>query len=143
MWWAGDPNLREALLWGWEVEYWGRLGKFAVYLAGLTVVLDIIGPRRIRNWSTLIAGKFGNKQILVVILVGAVAAFIMLQPRGSISLLCSLIILAGLCIAMVLVQFVVAPSVAWILEHNKVKKVATVISAALFIAGFPLDILAS
>jgi hypothetical protein len=31
--------------------WWGRAGKIAAFLGGLTVVLDVIGPDRIREFG--------------------------------------------------------------------------------------------
>jgi hypothetical protein len=47
-WWAGR-QVDQSDLWGWKVLYWARAGKVLQFLAGLTIVLDIVGPTRLRT----------------------------------------------------------------------------------------------
>lgn len=49
-WFAGQP-LGDARLWGMPILWWGRIGKLAQFAAGLAVVLDLIGPERLRAWG--------------------------------------------------------------------------------------------
>jgi hypothetical protein len=46
-WASGQPILSHELL-GISILWWGRIGEIAVFLGGLTVVLDLIGPERLR-----------------------------------------------------------------------------------------------
>jgi hypothetical protein len=48
MWIAGQP-VDTGTLWGWPILYWGRAGKIAAFLGGLTVILDLAGPDRLRE----------------------------------------------------------------------------------------------
>jgi hypothetical protein len=38
-------------LWGMPILWWGRIGKLAEFTAGLVVVLDLIGPDRLRAFG--------------------------------------------------------------------------------------------
>jgi hypothetical protein len=49
-WWSGQ-QLSGAQLWGWPLVAWGRLGKVLQFLAGLTIVLDLIGPDPLRAFG--------------------------------------------------------------------------------------------
>ncbi|NUT99867.1 MAG: hypothetical protein HOY78_48445 [Saccharothrix sp.] len=50
--WLSGQRVDGLLLWGWPVLYWGRLGKLLQFTAGLVVVLDLLGPDRIRRAAT-------------------------------------------------------------------------------------------
>jgi hypothetical protein len=41
----------DAELWGIRVLWWGRLGKLAQLLGALTIVIEIIGPTRLRSFG--------------------------------------------------------------------------------------------
>ena len=44
-------------MWGWPLLAWGRLGKVLQFLAGLTVVLDLVGPDRLRAFGGRLRGQ--------------------------------------------------------------------------------------
>lgn len=50
LWSAGD-QVQQYVLWGQSILWWGRFGKLAQFAAGLVVVLDLIGPERLRAWA--------------------------------------------------------------------------------------------
>jgi hypothetical protein len=49
--WLAGELLGDAKLWGVPIQWWGRIGKLAQFAAGLVVVLDLIGPERLRAWG--------------------------------------------------------------------------------------------
>lgn len=49
--WAEGEQLAATRLWGWPLLSWGRLGKVCQFLAGLTIVLDLIGPGPLRAFG--------------------------------------------------------------------------------------------
>ncbi|MGI5503599.1 hypothetical protein [Lentzea sp. CA-135723] len=49
-WWSGR-QVGQSQLVGWPVLYWGRLGKVLQFAAGLTVLLDLIGPDPLRAFG--------------------------------------------------------------------------------------------
>ncbi|WNV90302.1 hypothetical protein [Umezawaea sp. Da 62-37] len=55
--WLSGKKVDEGHLWGLSILAWGRIGKGLQFLAGLTVILDLIGPERLR--------LFGRKYITV------------------------------------------------------------------------------
>jgi hypothetical protein len=50
-WWSGD-KVDDARLWGWPMLAWGRTGKGLQFAAGFTVILDLAGPERLREFGT-------------------------------------------------------------------------------------------
>ncbi|MBN6034432.1 hypothetical protein [Amycolatopsis sp. 195334CR] len=48
-WNAENPALKDMRLWGTQILWWGRIGKIAMFVSGLVLVLDIIGPERMRR----------------------------------------------------------------------------------------------
>jgi hypothetical protein len=49
-WWDGE-QLTGAYLWGHPLVMWARLGKMLQFAAGLTVLLDLIGPEPLRTFG--------------------------------------------------------------------------------------------
>src|SRR5262245_14209686 len=48
VWWSGR-SAGGMPLWGMTVLWWGRVGKLMQFSAGLTVILDLVGPDRLRH----------------------------------------------------------------------------------------------
>ena len=80
--WLSGQSVSNASLWGTSVLWWGRWGKILIFAAGLTVVLDLIGPERLKafgehmkvlHWRT--AGKQFEKPTNVLAFV-VVAVFL-------------------------------------------------------------------
>jgi hypothetical protein len=65
-WWTGRPQSQRQL-WGWQIAYWGRVGLCLQFIAGLTVLLDLIGPERLRQWGESASSKreAAARQVLV------------------------------------------------------------------------------
>jgi len=55
-WLTGD-QLGSERLWGWPLLAWGRLGKVCQFVAGLIVVLDLIGSDRLRTFGSRLRGQ--------------------------------------------------------------------------------------
>lgn len=51
--WLSGEKVDDARLWGWPMLIWGRTGKLLQFAAGLTVILDLVGPDPLR--------EFGNR----------------------------------------------------------------------------------
>lgn len=49
-WSAGQPT-GDLLLWKLPILWWGRIGKLAQFAGALTVILDLVGPERLRAWG--------------------------------------------------------------------------------------------
>lgn len=47
-WWQGRP-ITDLRVGGLPIRWWGRIGKYLQFLAGLTIVLDLVGAARLRD----------------------------------------------------------------------------------------------
>ncbi|MEV6238819.1 hypothetical protein [Lentzea sp. NPDC051838] len=54
--WGTGASTQQFVLWGMPLLWWGRAGKVAQFVAGLAVLLDLIGPVRLRTWAQGSAG---------------------------------------------------------------------------------------
>ncbi|MGA5758215.1 hypothetical protein [Nonomuraea bangladeshensis] len=48
--WADGVDIRNRVLWGLEIYWWARWAKVGAFIAGLTLLLDIVGPERIERY---------------------------------------------------------------------------------------------
>lgn len=55
--WASGEKVDDARLWGWPMLAWGRTGKLLQFAAGLTVILDLAEPDRLRDFGTWLRRK--------------------------------------------------------------------------------------
>ncbi|MEU6780366.1 hypothetical protein ABZ912_14275 [Nonomuraea angiospora] len=161
MWFSGNSALQDSTMYGLGMLWWGRFGKIAAFLGGMTVVLDILGPERIREYGgrlravprsrtrgalTALATAGGA---IVAGAMGAAAEIATGLGRGQLAL-------AGLIATIVLAVGWVAIStarsklfentlkgVAWVLEHPKSLVWWRVISLFGLVVGFHFDLLAS
>jgi len=51
VWWAGQGVCPDLQFLGQSIRWWTRLGKLSQFMAGLTIVIDIIGPVRMRRFG--------------------------------------------------------------------------------------------
>ena len=56
LWWQGSLT-RDFNLYGLGLLWWGRIGKAVAFIGALTVVLDLIGPDRLRAWGKKVHAK--------------------------------------------------------------------------------------
>ncbi|MDB6060743.1 MAG: hypothetical protein JWM78_846 [Verrucomicrobiaceae bacterium] len=61
--WRTGAQLSNATLWGLSILWLGRAGKIAEFIGGATVILEIIGPDRIREASTYLLALITVKDI--------------------------------------------------------------------------------
>ncbi|MFJ9558331.1 hypothetical protein ACIRPH_31375 [Nocardiopsis sp. NPDC101807] len=66
LWWSGQ-QLTEHSIHGMSVLWAARTGKLLAFLAGTTIVLDIIGSERLVAWGNRV-GKSGYLVVAVVLL---------------------------------------------------------------------------
>ncbi|MEU8356490.1 hypothetical protein AB0C27_10820 [Nonomuraea sp. NPDC048882] len=83
-WWSGS-SLTGSQLWGLQLTYWARIGKLLQFMAGLTVILDLIGPEPLRAFGKRLlrvpwARGFssGAEKVAVVTFVTTLLAYIAL-----------------------------------------------------------------
>ena len=55
LWWSGN-QLTDHTLYGVSILWLSRAGKLLTFLAGVTIVLDAIGPERLRAYAVSMSG---------------------------------------------------------------------------------------
>jgi hypothetical protein len=69
LWLDGKPTT-DLRMWGEPMLVWGRVGKVLQFLGALTVIVDIIGPDRLRRFGQDLRSETGVvRRILAVLLV--------------------------------------------------------------------------
>lgn len=56
--WLAGKSVSTLSLWGLEILWWGRVGKMVQFAAALTIVAEIIGPERLRNFGNSLHSAF-------------------------------------------------------------------------------------
>ena len=178
-WWQGPTQ--HLVLWGHSILFWGRLGKVVQFVAALAIVVEILGPQRLRSVGVALKSLFifgvgpaSQKRdkalvnsIMVLVAAGSLAGGVLLGLRvtartsseegiENVAVLALVFIffaavglfLGGMAAAVLIVQVIAflglfVSGAAWTLEQPNIDKVVKVISAALLIAGFHFDLLAS
>ncbi|RCG28978.1 hypothetical protein DQ384_21720 [Sphaerisporangium album] len=161
MWLSGNPTLRDADLFGLNMLWWGRLGKIGAFLGGMTAVLDVLGPERIREYGGRIrrlsdsrtrSGLAGAATVAVALLSGLAGATtdIAAGPTGArlaLIALTGLLLLGAAWMVLALTRaklFEAALNgVARVLEHPRSLQWWRTGSLVLLVAGFHFDLLAS
>lgn len=49
--WIKCTSIQDSYLWGIKIIWWGRLGKIAQFLGGMTILVDIIGTDRVKDYA--------------------------------------------------------------------------------------------
>ncbi|SES69203.1 hypothetical protein [Nonomuraea wenchangensis] len=50
--WFHNVQVNQHTLYGWSILALGRAGKVIAFLSGMTIIMDIIGPERIREFGS-------------------------------------------------------------------------------------------
>ncbi|MFI6484312.1 hypothetical protein ACIBH1_40775 [Nonomuraea sp. NPDC050663] len=157
LWLDGKSTLGNDLF-GVPMIWWGRIGKIAAFVAGMTVVLDIIGPERLRQFggrhvtfdaetsrwpdkAWAVACVCGTTAPLVVFVGSAIPAWSRVMPMIGAGLL-------GVSLLCVLLTFerlveVAVRGLARVFEHRKSELVTRCVALLTLAAGFHFDLLAS
>ena len=62
LWWQG-LDLRDHVLWGVQVVWWGRIGKVVGLLSAFSIVAEIVGPSRLRAAGGQLADLISAKRL--------------------------------------------------------------------------------
>jgi hypothetical protein len=52
--WASGHTLHEQAMWGLKMLWWERIGLFLEFLGGATIIVDIVGPQRLRACAQVV-----------------------------------------------------------------------------------------
>jgi hypothetical protein len=160
-WLEADATLRDASLWGVQIVWWGRFGKVAAFLAGLVIILDIVGTERLTRLTTTSGDRLrrGDSRILTAYVVGAtiaVVAFVIWvvstipfnPPEDEYPMEAStnpaFILAVVLGLAVVVFSWkALRWLLIWVFEHNRLAFTVRLTSVLLLLIGFHFDMLAS
>lgn len=156
-WLDGDPGLKDAVLWGWRILWWGRLGKALAFFSGFVLIVDMVGPDRIQRFI-----ERSSSRVLIVSLGSLLLAFGWFSMVLWIAGLFPSIRVADLewyWLIIALAGFVTVNSgfiylysrasrlpaifAYWVAGRGKLVAVIRVVSLFLLAAGFHFDMLAS
>ena len=62
--WLSDNLPADAILWGISIFWWERIGKVMQFLGGSTIIADIIGPEKIRQFGTSLQSTNSPKTLI-------------------------------------------------------------------------------
>lgn len=162
LWFAGT-QLSDHSLYGVPIVWWGRGGKLLAFVAGLAVLIDIIGLERIRDHGRRVFTGFdkfiqndGREQaprwfyrtftvyglLLLAWLFSVIAHFVWGWSYWLIWWWSPLLVPAAFFLVMMAVMVLVAVYSA-LLTHPALARIASIISLLLFLVGFHFDFLAS
>jgi hypothetical protein len=143
--WFDNVQVNQHTLYGASILALGRAGKVVSFIAGMTVVLDLIGPKRIRElagtrvrtvWGILLrVYAAGTGIALVLIIIG-------LLPRGTPTIVLLFANLAALP-AIPLIAAYVVYGVANALANERWEPIIRWLAVMLLVLGFHFDLLAS
>ena len=150
---AGCQGPAEALLWGFSIRGWGRAGKILAFLGGTTVILDLLGAHRLREWgnrirgggSTTLSRTFDWLAILAMVLGSLWVVFLRddldesIYVKGAWSWTAATVLLLTANSGFLL-DFLIYLAVVTLDEDAKLVRMAAI---ALLVAGFQFDLLSS
>ncbi|MEV4059748.1 hypothetical protein [Nonomuraea dietziae] len=155
--WLSNVQVNQHTLYGWSILALGRAGKLVSFVAGMTVVLDIIGPERIREFTNRfkqinvarhrISTDVADWVKIVLVLLALAIAYRLTEIMSGVHVSITEIVLH---LAMFAVAFAL-PVTIWFLitllikgfESPRWERVLRWGALALLAVGFHFDMLAS
>ncbi|MEU5859111.1 hypothetical protein [Nocardiopsis dassonvillei] len=152
LWWSGQ-QITDYTLYGIPVLWLGRAGKLLAFLAGTTILLDVIGSARLMTWGrTLQDDREGRTGYFIVGLLGLLmlivaVAIVPSAVMGQLGVPALIALVALTVYPTVWLLLVYGPNVVagfgTLLERPRFERALRVIAVPLFLLGFALDYLAS
>lgn len=161
-WFDGDVTLRDAELWGLAVLWWGRIGKFAAFLAGMILIMDIVGPERLRQfserylerhrsrygsaWPAIVAAAAGVVVAWAIFFPGKLAILgveITVYSYGFTAVTAGIALVISLALLTPMLLQGVRRFLIYVFERDAMARTVQMVSLFLFIVGFHFDMLAS
>ncbi|MFI9812672.1 hypothetical protein [Saccharothrix variisporea] len=162
LWFDGSSTLRDAELWGLPVLWWGRIGKLAAFLAGLTLIMDIVGPERLRQfseryvrrnrsrlgiaWPAVVGAAAGALLIWAVFFPGRVTfpgGWIEVSSTGFTAVTAGIALVGSLALLVPVALQGIRRVLIHVFERDALARTVQVVALFLFIVGFHFDLLAS
>jgi hypothetical protein len=149
LWLSGqevDPQLSIGPM---TVLWWSRVGKIAAFIGGATVILDLVGPERLRRVGRETGPQPFDRAVSfnllvppTVVLVATGVYFLTAWDSASTALR-SAIVFASLFIIGPVSYMLILPVISRILDVSKPGQLLRYIGVALLLLGFHFDLLAS
>lgn len=161
MWIRGDQSLRDMRLWGIVQIFWlGRAGKVFAWFSAAVIILDIIGPQRLRDFEDHRRARHSASQtspgwlhraLINVAYFGtslAVAAAFVYEvgfhpEHGFVRVALLFIVLLAACVLMMSILLNINKWAIWIFERDRPARVARLASYLFLTVGALLDALVS
>ncbi|WP_146103761.1 hypothetical protein [Nonomuraea solani] len=157
--WADGVDIRQRVLWGLEIYWWARWGKVAALLAGLVLIIDIIGPERIEAYLKERRERKGRAGmelasiVATVLVVGwptLVLAFAGAMLATHDNLIPGIALFSVAFIMMSMGNWLVptverksTDALMWATTHTRFLRVVRIMSILMLVAGFHFDFLVS
>lgn len=151
MWLNGRSTLGNNLF-GMPMIWWARGGKIAAFVSGFTVVLDILGPDKLREFADRVRRINPNRLLTLergaMVGLGAFSALAVLAVeliRVGLVALQLAVVLGVIVIAATYTQVLgrAIRKVADLIENPRTARWWRFVSFLIFIIGFHFDLLAS
>jgi hypothetical protein len=156
-WLGGGQPPGDATMGFMTIRWWGRAGKIAAFVGGATVVLDLIGPDRLREISARSekrsrravsspVRKFAPLFVLLVLTASGFTAAVLTFPNSRevatvFALLAVLVTL--LVVSVMMTRVLVLQLLADAFANERSELVVHWAAVALLAVGFHFDLLAS
>jgi hypothetical protein len=164
--WFASEELSQIHVLGHSIHSWGRVGKILEGMAGLVIVIDVIGPERLTRWaSSLSVGdpwersrKWHEAFFVPCLMVGAIYALtsLFVKPPAAPELTGWLGFVSGAFVVIILTgafgllfwyfqvtMVLVLIGYSGLLAKPAALTVMRSVAAILFVVGFHFDLLAS
>ncbi|MCF6467363.1 hypothetical protein FAF44_02900 [Nonomuraea sp. MG754425] len=150
MWLDGQSTLGNDLL-GLPMIWWGRIGKIAQFTGGCTILLEILGPERIRALGRVVRRRADGVGIIVyfavpatlILGISAIALILTGAPMGPWEFAVRALFGMWL-LTLPIMTWIWLPKIADFLQRGgRALNWIRLLAFALIAAGFHLDLLAS
>jgi hypothetical protein len=155
-WWFQGVPLDSVSLWGVPILWWGRIGKTAAFLGGMTVILDIVGPESIRAFGRRVKTTGAEDVTFTIAGIGAAAmlGFIIVPllvwpffgregARIALVAMATLIFATLFLLAYPKVIMAAILGFARLLENPLAERIVRTVGVVFLLAGFHFDLLAT
>ncbi len=157
LWFSGEQPPSDAVMGFMTVRWWGRVGKIAAFIGGATVILDLIGPDRLREisarstkWSRRAVSsplqKFAPLFVLLTLTASTFTASVLtfpgIQDVARVAALLA-VLLTLLIVSAMMTRVLILQLLADAFANERSERVVRWAAIAVLTVGFHFDLLAS
>jgi ABC-type bacteriocin/lantibiotic exporter with double-glycine peptidase domain len=154
-WFSAGPIEPHTLMMGWPIYWWARVGKIAETVGAASVLIDIIGPERLKEWAKRHRRRVSVWQqwtvFLTILALSLLTGFYFRSLFGNLGVNARVVGILTMLVQVVLLSLVVnvitavtpkvITAVLNTLDRDRPAHVWRVIAFALLLIGFSFDIL--